>query len=390
MMTMLDNPIWNALVTRQSHFTLGDGPARSAIPPTWPPSSPPTRPIPRRMRRMAGPGGARRGRSFLVGEGPAGSFAGLGGRATALRCSRWSANVGVSAEIGDGEDGVVLGPEDVPDMLKLTTLAFPGYFRAGTIAMGTYLGIRSRRPADRDGRPAAVPRDVSRGQRHLHASRPPGPRPCPTAHHPARRRDLRRGADAVPPRRRGEFGGEDRIREARLRRATRAVAPPHQATLIREEHRGGPEAIRRPAPTAGHTCRDESATPAPTEGIDEGRPPDPAPDGRAGIRGRRHVLGLATRLRRAPRAGQPLARGPPGPRRRATLPGPAIRHLRARQDDAGSRLALALPAPLRLHDRRDSPFRAGPRAPAAERPHDPFRRAPSDEGGGQHRRRRPA
>src|SRR5260370_438930 len=33
-------------------------------------------------------------------------------------------------------------PEDEPDMVALTDLAFPGFFRARTYEMGTYYGIR--------------------------------------------------------------------------------------------------------------------------------------------------------------------------------------------------------------------------------------------------------
>src|SRR5258708_12639400 len=33
-------------------------------------------------------------------------------------------------------------PEDAPDMVALTDLAFPGFFRARTYQMGTYYGIR--------------------------------------------------------------------------------------------------------------------------------------------------------------------------------------------------------------------------------------------------------
>ena len=37
---------------------------------------------------------------------------------------------------------VVLGPDDVPEMLALVTLTDPGPFRSRTIELGTYLGIR--------------------------------------------------------------------------------------------------------------------------------------------------------------------------------------------------------------------------------------------------------
>nr|WP_238351466.1 GNAT family N-acetyltransferase [Kribbella shirazensis] len=39
-------------------------------------------------------------------------------------------------------EAVVLGPDDVPDMLALVALTDPGPFRSRTIELGTYLGIR--------------------------------------------------------------------------------------------------------------------------------------------------------------------------------------------------------------------------------------------------------
>jgi ribosomal protein S18 acetylase RimI-like enzyme len=39
-------------------------------------------------------------------------------------------------------EAVVLGPDDVPDMLALVALTDPGPFRSRTIELGTYLGVR--------------------------------------------------------------------------------------------------------------------------------------------------------------------------------------------------------------------------------------------------------
>jgi hypothetical protein len=50
-----------------------------------------------------------------------------------------------------GESFVTLGPADVPDMLALTTLTEPGPFAARTHQMGHYVGVRSE-----DGRLAAM------------------------------------------------------------------------------------------------------------------------------------------------------------------------------------------------------------------------------------------
>jgi ribosomal protein S18 acetylase RimI-like enzyme len=42
----------------------------------------------------------------------------------------------------DDPEAVLLGPDDVPDMLALVALTDPGPFRSRTIELGTYLGIR--------------------------------------------------------------------------------------------------------------------------------------------------------------------------------------------------------------------------------------------------------
>ena len=41
-----------------------------------------------------------------------------------------------------GPEAVVLGPDDVPEMLALVALTDPGPFRSRTIELGTYLGVR--------------------------------------------------------------------------------------------------------------------------------------------------------------------------------------------------------------------------------------------------------
>ena len=53
-------------------------------------------------------------------------------------------------EVSPGDAVVPLGPADVPDMLDLADRTQPGPFRARTIELGTYLGIR------RDGRLVAM------------------------------------------------------------------------------------------------------------------------------------------------------------------------------------------------------------------------------------------
>ena len=59
---------------------------------------------------------------------------------------RWSAEgvqmVATDAVARPDAEAVVLGPDDVPEMLDLIARTEPGPFRARTVELGTYLGIR--------------------------------------------------------------------------------------------------------------------------------------------------------------------------------------------------------------------------------------------------------
>lgn len=50
--------------------------------------------------------------------------------------------VATSLEVRDEPEAVVLGPDDVPDMLDLVERTQPGPFRTRTVELGTYLGVR--------------------------------------------------------------------------------------------------------------------------------------------------------------------------------------------------------------------------------------------------------
>lgn len=141
----LDNPIWNALATRQAHFALGGGKARRY----------PADVAPFLATEGEGPVGvddvaglATPGETlYLIGVDPSPPPGWEVERRSSLYqmvCGRRERGAATDGEVS------VLGPGDVPDMLALTALAFPGYFRPRTIAMGTYLGIR------RDGRLVAM------------------------------------------------------------------------------------------------------------------------------------------------------------------------------------------------------------------------------------------
>jgi GNAT superfamily N-acetyltransferase len=133
---MLDNPAWNSLVGRQAHLALGSGRVRRY----------PADVAPFLATGGDGPGG----RDEMADLAAPGEWlymvAAEPSPPPGWQVERTSA---VSQMVGDrpiettaGAEGSALGPDDVPDMLELTALAFPGFFRPRSIAMGTYLGIR--------------------------------------------------------------------------------------------------------------------------------------------------------------------------------------------------------------------------------------------------------
>ncbi|QEH37569.1 Mycothiol acetyltransferase [Aquisphaera giovannonii] len=134
---MLDNPIWSSLTTGHARFALADGPARRFAPDVAPflgirdpgPESVAA------MARLAEPGE----RITMVGVVPD-------------EAPGWSVEkrAAVAQMVFEGNEPVeeddpailVLGAGDVPDMLALTGLVYPEYFRPRTHELGTYLGVR--------------------------------------------------------------------------------------------------------------------------------------------------------------------------------------------------------------------------------------------------------
>lgn len=134
---ILDNPVWHTLATHQAHFAAGlPGLQRypAAVAPfiAAPDAAPDVPP----------------GADDLLAPGEAVSFVGVVPALT----PRWDVELRTGllqmtapapvAIRPDGPAVVALTAADVPDMLALTELVFPGYFRPRTIEMGTYLGIR--------------------------------------------------------------------------------------------------------------------------------------------------------------------------------------------------------------------------------------------------------
>jgi len=139
--TLLDNPIWNALLTGHRSLAVGEGPARrypseigplSGIPDQSPASY-------AALRRLTDVGGVL---ALFFSEEPA-----LPDGWTLLRGGQLSQMIwrGLNAdEITPPRTGATprrLSTQDVPGMLALAELTEPGPFRSRTIALGNYYGI---------------------------------------------------------------------------------------------------------------------------------------------------------------------------------------------------------------------------------------------------------
>jgi len=134
---MHDRPIWDALTTRQAYLAVGDEKVKR-----YPADIAPF---------IAARGGDPAARAAMADWATAGELLYLidgdevptAGweveKSSAVLQMVYRGKRGV-----DGADGEysVLGPDDVPEMLGLTALAFPGYFRARTVELGTYVGVR--------------------------------------------------------------------------------------------------------------------------------------------------------------------------------------------------------------------------------------------------------
>jgi ribosomal protein S18 acetylase RimI-like enzyme len=134
---MIDNPVWEALTSAHAHLAIGGSRLKR-----YPDAVAPFLAV------------ARAGESLdeelfeLVRPGEIFYFVGL---APKLPLS-WSIEPSVVLQmrcdtpIEPGrETGEVLtlGPQDLDDMLRLTAIAYPMFFRVRTMELGTYLGVRA-------------------------------------------------------------------------------------------------------------------------------------------------------------------------------------------------------------------------------------------------------
>lgn len=131
----LDNPIWHSL--RSHHAPLGAATRLAAC------YAPAVAPFAGVAEASAAAGAELAGLLgehepyYLVGIAPPavpGWQVDSHGSITQMLCSS-------PPEVPDGPRVTVLGPAHVADMLELTALVFPGYFRQNTLRMGHYLGI---------------------------------------------------------------------------------------------------------------------------------------------------------------------------------------------------------------------------------------------------------
>lgn len=142
----LNNPIWSALTSAQSHFALG-GPHAKRYPAEVAPFmavAEPNEAAARALAEFVAPGEIVN----IVGVTPqlrdGWELLATGNIVQMI----WRADAPLPSV--DSSDIVELGAADDADMLALTALVFPGYFRRRTPEMGAYFGIRQ------DGRLAAM------------------------------------------------------------------------------------------------------------------------------------------------------------------------------------------------------------------------------------------
>jgi len=138
---LLDNPIWNSLLTEHSPLALHEGAARRYPPAIGPLAGTPDQSLEsyRALRVLAGPGGIL-GLFFPDPPAPpAGWSLFRGGVLTQMICRtpQFAKANGLAA----GMSLRRLGAADVSAMVELATLTEPGPFRERTVELGNFYGI---------------------------------------------------------------------------------------------------------------------------------------------------------------------------------------------------------------------------------------------------------
>lgn len=131
----LDNPIWSSLHSVHAHLAVSDGGAARYPAPVVPFVSvgDEKADVSRELARLVEPGE----HLYFVGRVPTlreGWDVEMHAPLPQMVCRSPS-------EVKDGPEITVLTEAHVPDMLALTALVFPGFFRVRTIDMGKYIGL---------------------------------------------------------------------------------------------------------------------------------------------------------------------------------------------------------------------------------------------------------
>jgi ribosomal protein S18 acetylase RimI-like enzyme len=134
----LNNPIWSALTSAQSHFAIG-GPHAKRYPAEVAPFmavAEPSALAAKALAELVAPGEVINIIAVTPALRDGWELLGTGNVVQMI----WRADAPMPDV--DSSDIVELGEADAPDMLALTALVFPGYFRPRTPEMGAYFGIR--------------------------------------------------------------------------------------------------------------------------------------------------------------------------------------------------------------------------------------------------------
>ncbi|MFC4310785.1 GNAT family N-acetyltransferase [Steroidobacter flavus] len=138
MPAILDNPIWSALTTAQAHFAIG-GPVAKRYPADVAPfiaAPEPTAAAAEALAELVSPGEIVNIISLTPKLDQGWELLATGNIVQMV----WRDDAAPPAE--DSTGIVPLSDADAPDMMGLTALVFPGYFRRRTPEMGEYFGIR--------------------------------------------------------------------------------------------------------------------------------------------------------------------------------------------------------------------------------------------------------
>jgi ribosomal protein S18 acetylase RimI-like enzyme len=137
MASPLDNPMWRSLTTRHAHVALAEGVARR-----YPAEIAPFAGIPENLRNLTREGE----RVGLLNVVPSDWCGWQIAKNFDLYQYVWEKPYTIEPDA----EAIKLTNEHIADMLELTALVYPAYFRRGTAELGDYFGIY------RDGRLAAM------------------------------------------------------------------------------------------------------------------------------------------------------------------------------------------------------------------------------------------